>query len=113
MTVFKKMKKSVDSAGRRNDDPQPLSKPKQPTLTVNNTPIRFKRPLEFSFSGFQPKEPVYVYCDGKGVNTSWADGQGSGSAYFVGNDKPGDHVLEARDSFGKSAKATFAVEEEE
>jgi len=105
--VTKKTKESTNLAGRRNEDPQlPL---KQPTLTVSSAPIKYKCPLNFSFSGFQPKAPVYVYSDGKGVNTSTANEQGSGSTYFIGNDPPGTHVLEARDGFGHKAQASFGV----
>ena len=81
----------------------------RPTLTVGNSPIKFGSSLNFSFLGFRPGILVYVYSDGRGVNTTKSDESGSGYGYFVGNDSPGSHVLEANDGLGHKATASFTV----
>ena len=81
----------------------------KPTLTIDNSPIRHRGVLSFHFSGFPPNTYVYVYSDGKGVNTVMSDKLGKGPSIFTGIDLPGDHVLEARDNFNHKATALFVV----
>ena len=96
---------------RRTDEREgDLQLSPRPTLAVGNSPIKFGSSLNFSFSGFRPNIPVYVYSDGKGVNTTKSDESGSGYGYFVGNDSLGSHVLEANDGLGHKATASFIIQ---
>ena len=81
----------------------------KPILTIDNSPIRYKDVLSFHFSSFSPNTYVFVYSDGKGVNTVMSDKLGKGSSNFTGIDLPDDHVLEARDNFNHRATAPFVV----
>lgn len=65
--------------------------------------------LFFSFSGFNPNDSIDVFVTGGGGLTMQSDSTGSGSSNFTDNDAPGPHTLNAKDSAGHTATASFTV----
>lgn len=64
----------------------------------------------FSFSGFQPNATVTLtVTQTGGYLTKQADSSGAGSGSFYDNDPAGTYTLQAADSYGHSATATFKI----
>jgi hypothetical protein len=82
--------------------------PNPPLLHVTNTP-QSGQSLNFSFTGFQPNQPVQVYVQGGGGITVTANGSGNGNSSFIDNDPAGSYILIAQDNFGHTAQASFTV----
>jgi hypothetical protein len=64
----------------------------------------------YSFSGFQPNATVTLtVTQTGGYITATANSSGSGSGSFNDNDAAGTYTLQAADSYGHSATATFTI----
>ncbi len=65
--------------------------------------------LSYSFSGFQPNVTVKFSILPGGHFETTSDSTGSGSGSVFDNDPPGNYLLQAADSYGHSASASFTI----
>ena len=79
------------------------------TLTITTPSLKTGEVLSFYFSGFMHGDDVWVGVVGGGGLYVTADGTGHGAGAFTLGESPGTYTLEAYDSVGNYATASFTV----
>ena len=111
LVYFFVIKKKPDTAATATTAGSGTASGETPTLSVSNSnrTVKKGKALSFSFANFKPNDFIGVSVVNGGGITVTSDGAGDGSGALIDGDAPGQYTLQAVDSVGNTAHASFMV----